>query len=292
VTTTARTHEVSLPQGTIRYHEQGEGPPIVFVHGLLVDSRLWRKVAPALADGHRCILPELPLGSHQVPMRPDADLTPLGLARLIADFLAALELTDATIVANDTGGALTQIAAAHHPDRMARIVLTNCDAYENFLPPAFRPLQWGARIPGFVNVIAQSMRLGLFRDLPIAYGMLAKHGLARDLTASWVEPVQRDAQIRRDVRKVLRGIHPRYTLEAAQRLRSFEKPVLLAWGADDRFFKPRFAERLAGDIPTARLELIPDSATFVPEDQPGRLIELVREFVGEGAGRAAASTAP
>jgi pimeloyl-ACP methyl ester carboxylesterase len=284
--------ELSLPQGRIHYRELGAGPPIVFVHGLLVDSRLWRHVAPALAEDHRCILPELPLGSHRLPMPADAVLDPPALARLIADLLAALELDDATIVANDTGGALTQIAAAHHPERMGRLVLTNCDAYDNFLPPAFRPLQWGARVPGFVWLIAQYMRLGAIRDLPIAYGMLSKGRLARDLTASWVEPVQRDAGVRRDVRKVLRGIHRRYTNEAAERLRSFDKPVLLAWGADDRFFKPSFAERLAADIPTARLELIPDSSTFVPEDQPARLVELVRAFVAEGAARPAPSAAP
>jgi pimeloyl-ACP methyl ester carboxylesterase len=291
--TTAEGHrELSLPEGRILYRELGSGPPIVFVHGLLVDSRLWRHVAPALAEGHRCILPELPLGSHTLAMPPEAELTPPRLGRLIADVLAALELEDATIVANDTGGALTQIAAAHHPERMGRIVLTNCDAYDNFLPPAFRPLQWGARVPGFVELIAQSMRLGAIRDLPIAYGMLSKKGLDRELTASWVRPVQRDAGVRRDVRKVLRGIHRRYTNEAAQRLRTFEKPVLLAWGADDRFFKPSFAERLAGDIPTARLELIEDSRTFVPEDQPERLVELVRAFVAEGAQAPAKSPAP
>ena len=292
MTMTDQHRELSLPQGRIHYRELGAGPPIVFVHGLLVDSRLWRHVAPALAEDHRCILPELPLGSHTLAMPAEADLTPPGLARLIADLLAALELDDATIVANDTGGALTQIAAAHHPERMGRLVLTNCDAYDNFLPPAFRPLQWGARVPGFVWLIAQYMRLGVIRDLPFAYGMLAKNGLPRDLTASWVEPVRHDAGVRRDVRKVLRGIHRRYTNEAAERLRSFDKPVLLAWGADDRFFKPRFAERLAADIPTARLELIPDSATFVPEDQPARLVELVRAFVAEGAERSTENVAP
>jgi pimeloyl-ACP methyl ester carboxylesterase len=291
--TTADGHrELSLPQGRILYRELGSGPPIVFVHGLLVDSRLWRHVAPALADGHRCILPELPLGSHTLAMPADADLTPPGLAALIAGVLEALDLRDATVVANDTGGALTQIAAAHHPERMGRIVLTNCDAYDNFLPPLFRPLQWGARVPGFVGLIAQSMRLGAMRDLPIAYGMLTKRGLDRELTASWVRPVQRDAGVRRDLRKLLLGIDPRYTNEAVQRLRSFEKPVLLAWGADDRVFKPRFAERLAADIPTARLELIPDATTFVPEDQPERLVELVREFVATGARKQAESPAP
>src|SRR5919198_6123526 len=249
--------EISLPQGTIRYRERGNGAPLVFVHGLLVDGTLWRKVVPELADRHRCIAPDLPLGSHRVAMAPDADLSPPGLARLIADFLEALDLRDATIVANDTGGALTQILAANHPERIGRLVLTNCDAYENFFPPAFRPLQWIARVPGGVPSIALSLRSGALRDSPLAYGMLTKGRIPREITAGWAQGSRRDAGVRRDLRKVLLGVAPRHTLAAIEKLRTYDKPVLLAWGANDPFFKPRFAERLAADIPTARLELIP-----------------------------------
>src|SRR2546421_5884610 len=103
--------EVELPQGTIRYRERGSGEPIVFVHGVLVNGDLWRGVAPLLADrGYRCIVPDLPLGAHELAMHEDADLTPPGLARLVADFIGALGLDAPVIVANDTGGALTQIA--------------------------------------------------------------------------------------------------------------------------------------------------------------------------------------
>src|SRR5919106_3974755 len=127
--------EARLSQGTIHYSESGEGPPIVFVHGLLVDGRLWRKVTPLLEDRFRCIVPDLPLGSHQQAMNPDADLSPPGLARIVDGFLAALDLDRVTLVANDTGGAIAQVTAANHADRIGRLVLTNCDAFENFLPP-------------------------------------------------------------------------------------------------------------------------------------------------------------
>src|SRR5262249_43931152 len=108
--------EAKLPQGTIHYRESGEGPPIVFVHGLLVDGRLWRKVTPLLDGDFRCIAPDLPLGSHLTPMNSDADLSPPGLARIVAGFLQALDLQDVTLVANDTGGAISQITAAQHPE--------------------------------------------------------------------------------------------------------------------------------------------------------------------------------
>src|SRR5215217_1343427 len=104
-------HEVRLSQGTVHYRERGQGETIVFVHGLLVNGDLWRKVVPLLADRYRCITPDWPLGSHAEPLSPDADLTPPGLARLIADFLEKLDLHDATLVSNDTGTALTQLVA-------------------------------------------------------------------------------------------------------------------------------------------------------------------------------------
>jgi pimeloyl-ACP methyl ester carboxylesterase len=275
--------ETNLPQGTIRYRESGEGPPVVFVHGLLVDGRLWRKVTPLLEDRFRCIVPDLPLGSHLTSMSPDADLSPSGLARIVAGFLESLELDQVTLVANDTGGAISQITAANHPERIGRLVLTNCDAFENFLPPAFRPLQWAARVPGLLTGVLQSMRLEPLRRTPLAYGWLIKRDLAGAPLREWVDPFLSNRAIRRDTVKVLRGISPRYTFEAAEKLSSFDRPTMLAWAVEDRFFKLSYAERLAATIPGASLERIDDSYTFVSEDQPERLAELIARFAREPA---------
>jgi pimeloyl-ACP methyl ester carboxylesterase len=275
--------EAKLPQGTVDYRESGDGPPILFVHGLLVDGRLWRKVTPLLEDRFRCIVPNLPLGSHRTPMNPDADLSPTGLARIVAGFLQALDLQDVILVANDTGGAISQITAANHPERIGRLVLTNCDAFENFLPPAFRPMQWAARVPPVLNGMIQGMRLAPMRRLPNAYGRLIKHDFTGAPTREWVEPFLSDREIRHDTVKVLRGIHPRYTLEAAEKLRDFDRPAMLAWAIEDRFFKVSFAEKLADAIRGATLERIEDSYTFVSEDQPERLAELIARFATEPA---------
>jgi pimeloyl-ACP methyl ester carboxylesterase len=272
--------EVKLPQGTIRYRESGDGPPVVFVHGLLVDGLLWRKVTPLLEGSFRCIVPDLPLGSHREPMNPDADLSPPGLAQIIAGFLEALDLEHVTLVANDTGGAISQITAAHHPERIGGLLLTNCDAFENFLPPAFRPLQLAAKVPPLLNGLLQGMRLAPMRRLPIAYGWLIKRDFAGAPTREWVEPFLADRGVRHDTVKVLRGIDPKYTLEAAERLREFDRPALLAWAVEDRFFKLSYAERLAKTIRGATLERIDDSYTFVSEDQPERLAELIGTFAG------------
>ncbi|HEY1238724.1 MAG TPA: alpha/beta hydrolase [Solirubrobacterales bacterium] len=275
--------EAKLSQGTINYRESGEGPPLVFVHGLLVDGRLWRKVTPLLEDRFRCIVPDLPLGSHTQPMPAEADLSPPALARLIADFLEALDLEDVVLVANDTGGAISQITAANHPERIGRLVLTNCDAFENFLPPAFRPMQWAAKVPAVLHASMQPMRLAPMRRLPNAYGGLIKKDFSGAPTREWVEPFLADRGVRRDTAKVLRGIDPHYTIEAAEKLRNFDRPAMLAWATEDRFFKISFAEKLADTIRGATLEPIEDSYTFVSEDQPERLAELIARFAREPA---------
>lgn len=149
------TNEIELPTARIRYHDTGEGPPVLFVHGLLVNSDLWRKVVPAIsAAGHRCITPDWPLGAHSIPV-PDADLSPTVVADLVATFIKSMNLRDVTVVANDTGGAITQVLMSRHPERIGRVVLTPSDSYERFLPPAFAALPVLARMPGSIRPLTQ-----------------------------------------------------------------------------------------------------------------------------------------
>jgi pimeloyl-ACP methyl ester carboxylesterase len=277
-------NEVRLPQGTIRYRELGSGEPIVLVHGLLTNGELWRDMAPRLAENFRVIVPDWPLGSHELPLIPGADLSPLGLAKIIADFLAELDLQDVTLVGNDTGGALSQLVAIHYPERLGRLVLTPCDAYENFLPPMFRTLQVLARIPGAVFVVAQSLRPRAARRLPFAYGWLAKRPIPDDLSDTWLAPALSNGGVRRDIAMILKGISNRYTLDAAKRFGEFTKPVLIAWAPEDRFFKLRDAERMMSAFPNAHLERIEDSLTFVSLDQPERTASLIAGFAGEAVG--------
>jgi pimeloyl-ACP methyl ester carboxylesterase len=280
------THEIRLPQGTIRYREMGSGEPIVFVHGYLVDGRLWSKTAEHLSPEHRCVLPDWPMGAHRIPMNADADLTPPGIANLIADFLEALELDGVTIVANDSGGAMSQVLATRRPERIGRLVLTNCDTHENFPPSVFKLMPPLAKLPGAMTVMSLPFRLGPLRRA--AFGPFAKTTIPPELIDSWMEPSQRDAGVKRDTAKFTAGMNKRYTLEAAERLAQFDRPTLFAWAPEDRFFKLSYAERLAETIPDARIETIDDAGTFVPLDQPKRLAELIGAFVGQpaAAGRA------
>jgi pimeloyl-ACP methyl ester carboxylesterase len=281
--------EIRLPAGTIRYRDTGAGTPLVFVHGLLVDGTLWRKVTPLLEGEFRCVVPDLPLGSHRVPMSPDADLSPPGVARIVADFIAALDLEDVTLIGNDTGGAICQLVATEHPERLGRLVLTPCDAYENFLPPAFRPMQYAARVPGLLTALLQTARLGPIQRSPLGFGLLiSPDSIDPQVIDSWLRPFFSNRGVRRDTIKFLKAISNRYTLEAAERLRDFDRPTLIAWAPEDRFFKLAYGERLAAAIPDARLVRIEDSRTFVSEDQPERLAELIRTFVQETSGAATA----
>jgi len=232
-----------------------------------------------LLDGIETVAPTLPLGSHTTPVPPGTDLSPRGLARLVADQLDG----DVLLVGNDTGGAIAQLVAAYHPERVAGLVLTNCDAYERFFPPLFKPLQYAARVPGGVDAIAASLRIPAARRLPIAYGKLTKRPIDRAITDAWAAP-SRDPAIRADLRRVLRGVDKRHLLEAVPRLRAFGKPVTLAWAREDRLvFPPSIAQRLAGDFPNARIEWIDDSLTFVPEDRPHELAAILRAAAGVSA---------
>lgn len=271
--------EAKLDQGVIRYEETGHGEPVVFVHPFLTNATHWRKVTPLVAEHARCIAPTIPLGAHEIPMRPEADLSPPGLARIVVDFLDALGIERATLVGNDTGGAISQIVAARHPERVAGLVLVSCDAFDVFPPRMFAYLKAVARVPGATWLLAQSMRLPLALGMPFAYGWLTREPIPREVVRSYVRPVQTSAGVRRDVRKIIRGLHPRHTQAAAEALRTFDRPVVVAWGGEDRFFPKRLATGLASQIPGARLEWIEGAYTFVPEDAPEQLAELVSKLV-------------
>jgi len=266
--------EITLSQGTIHYRDEGEGPALVFIHGALVNGTLWDPVVERLAGRARCIVPDLPLGSHRTPLNPSADLTPTGLAQLIADFLAALDLEDVTLVGSDTGGALCQFVAVRHPERVGGLVLTNCDAFENFPPKAFRALVVTARAH-LLTAFLQSVRLRPVRRLPIAYGWLSKRPVPEQVLDGWVRPFLGDAGVRRDTRRFLAALDPALLLDNAARLGEFDRPVLIAWAPEDRFFPVAHAHRLAALFPDARVVEIPDARTFVSWDRPDRLAELI-----------------
>jgi pimeloyl-ACP methyl ester carboxylesterase len=277
---------VDLPQGRLGYRAAGPAasshPPVVFVHGVLVDSQLWAPVADRLAaQGIRSYAPTLPLGSHQWPMNADADLSPVGIAQLIRDFIAALDLSDVTVAGNDTGGAICQILLGGDTSRIGAAVLTNCDAFDTFPPLAFAPLFRALRHPGVVACLAPALRSAKMRQGPLAYGPLTSQPLDRGLTRDWVQPLT-DKAVRRDLAKLAKGVHPGILVDAASRFGQFTGPVRIIWGEADRFFRTDLGRRLSQAFPNASLTTVPGGRTFLPLDHPD---EVTREIATAGQGQ-------
>jgi pimeloyl-ACP methyl ester carboxylesterase len=272
---------IELSAGTIEYEDTGgEGPAIVLLPGLMMDASLWAEVIADLSPDYRCIAPTLPLGAHRHAMHADADLSPRGLAQLVLEFLDRLDLSDITLVGNDTGGALVQLVACDGAARVGRIVLVSCDAFENFPPGVTGKtlVLTGKLSPELFGLFMQQMRLRPLRRLPLAFGWLTMRGDAA--TARWIKPVLKQREIRRDTVRVLRGIaaERRLMLEAAERLPRFERPALVVWASQDRVMPPEHGRRLAELLPQGRLVEIPDSYTLIPLDQPARLAEAIQQF--------------
>jgi pimeloyl-ACP methyl ester carboxylesterase len=278
--------EVDLDSGTIRYEDRGSGPTLLFVHGVLVNGSLWRKVVAELEGEARCVVPDWPLGAHPTPMAPDADLSPRAVAAMIAELIEKLGLDDVTLVANDTGGALAQFLVSERPEVVARLVLTSCDCFENFFPPLFRPLQLAARVPGGLTATVQLLRVRSLRRLPIAFGWLTKRPIPDAVTDQWLTPFLGQKGVRRDAAKFIGSIDKRDTVAAAERLGQFRGPTLVAWAGDDRVLPLAEGRRLAELFPDGRFEAVPDSYTFVPEDQPAELARLIRSLLQGDAARA------
>jgi pimeloyl-ACP methyl ester carboxylesterase len=240
-----------IPAGRIAYREIGNGPPIVFVHGVAVNGDLWRRVAPRLATRYRCITPDLPWGAHSLPLKPNADLSLPGMARVTADFLEALDLNGVTIVANDTGGAVAQALVGRHPERIARLVLTSCDAFEKFPPTPQKYLVVMARSRLLTWIVAYTAKFKPVQRLPTAYGFVTSRPVAAEVMRSYTGPVRLSAGVRHDFRRMLRAVDTKYTFEAAEGLTTFDKPALVLWAENDKIFPREHGQRLARLLPGA-----------------------------------------
>ena len=269
---------VTLDQGTINYRVEGPDdsshPPVLFVHGILVDHRLWLRVADVLAtNGFRCILPDLPLGSHTTPVSDDALRTPALVAELLHDFMVSLDLTDVTLVGNDTGGGLSQLLVDAHPERVGRLVLTNCDAFEQFPPFPFNIVFAAMRGPRLIRALAGPMRIPAIRHSPLGYGLLLNRDDA--LTASWIAPCISDPRIAQNLATLLRGVRATDLTDVATRLPRFDRPVTVVWGMADRSFTPALGRRLAALFPNSTWIEVPGARTFVSLDAPQAVVDAI-----------------
>ncbi len=273
--------EVELSAGMIEYEDSGgEGPVVVLLHGLAMDGRQWRKVVDRLGGDYRCVLPTLPLGAHRQAMRADADLSLRGLVGIVAEFLEELGLQGVTLCFNDWGGAPVMIAEGLM-NRVERLVLVSCEAFENYPPGLAGHAAWlSAKLPGGITIMRQVLLRPSLRRLPFVFGQMTKYGVPEELMKDWLEPLRR-SEIRRDLRKyagdAMRG--KRVLGAATASLASFDRPVLIVWDAEGPMMPTEHGRRLAAAFPDARLVEIEDCYTLIPEDQPSELTDSLRRFI-------------
>jgi len=261
----------------IEYADTGHGPTVLFVHGVYVTGALWNDVVAALGDGFRCIAPTWPLGAHRTPT-DGADLGAEAASRRIVHFVEALDLTDVTVVANDTGGGLV-LASLGDPtldtSRIARLVLTNCDSYEHFPPGSFVQIVKLCRFSAAVGV-------GILRLLASGPGQsfflkaVSKHPPNPERQREIFGAFATSGAARRDAVTLTASLDPALTLRAVPAIEAFDRPVTLTWGIEDQLFPLDHARRLRDAFPHATLIEIPDSSTYVMIDAPRKLAEAIR----------------
>ncbi|GAA3259706.1 MULTISPECIES: alpha/beta fold hydrolase [Streptomyces] len=272
--------EIELSAGTVAYEDTGgEGPVVVLLHGLLHDASVWRHVVAELRTDHRLVAPTLPYGAHRRPMsRPP---TPDLVNELIVEFLERLDLRDVTLVESDCGRA--QTVAARHPERLARLVLISCEAFDNY-PPGLpgKMIGLACRVPGGVPLMVRVLGWKPLRRLPVGFGALTKRPLPDDVVARWLRPLRTDPAIRRDFRHYHTHVRRTELLEAAQGLRRFERPALVVWATEDLMMPREHGRLLAELLPRGRLVELRNTRTLIAEDRPQRLASLLRWFVADG----------
>jgi pimeloyl-ACP methyl ester carboxylesterase len=280
---------IQTPEADLSYVDVGAGTPAVFVHGVGTNAHLWRNVVAAVAsDQRRAIAFDLPVHGNS-PARPEQDLSMGGLADTIADFVDGLDLPKFDLVAHDTGGALAQIYAARHPDRLRSFTLTNCDTHDNVPPEAFKPTVELAKAGALAPTAA-----ALFADLATARTVVFGMGyedpeyLSIDMVRCFLEPVIGTPEAALQFERMLSRLEPTDLLAAEPALARLDVPTLIAWGTGDEFFDVKWAYWLRDTIAGAtEVVEVPGAKLFWPDERARDLVpHLLRHW--DAADRVAA----
>jgi pimeloyl-ACP methyl ester carboxylesterase len=266
--------QVPTRVGTVPVRMVGDGPAVLAVHGLLLDGRLWDRMAARLDGRVRLVLPDLPLGAHRRPVPDRTRLTPDVLAHALVDLLDGLGLESAVLLGNDTGGALVQMAAAARPDRVGGLVLAGCDAFAHFPPPLLRHLVSLAGVPGGTGLLLRAFGVPAVLADPGRLNIFTTRGLGRDLVADLLQPARTDRGVRDDLTAFVRSIRPGPLLAAVPGLRAHAGRSAVVWGRRDRVFPPADAVRLADLLGTSVI-WADEASTFVPHDRPDVVADAV-----------------
>ena len=269
----------------VAYYEEGEGQPLLLLHGCPFSSFIWRKVIPPLSGDYRCLAPDLlGLGDTETPARADWSLR--AQAEMVIGFLDALGLETVHLVGHDHGGALAQLLAAEHPQRIDRLVITNAEAYDNWPSRDERPFVRLTQVPLLGEAFLWACSLRPVARLVFASAVNDRKVLTAELLDGYVRANLSDGRRRARTRRFLAGqldpAHNRCTMELLDGLRRFDRPTMIVWGQSDPHFGPEWAEKLYEDIPgAARLEFLPDTGHLLMEERPQKLASLILDFLSQ-----------
>ena len=269
----AHRHTAATRFGEISYLDVGAGPTALFVHGIATNAYLWRHVMDALSGQRRCIAIDLPLHG-QSPVTAEQDLSLAALAASLDDFCDVLGLTGVDLVANDTGGAIAQIFAARHPQRLATLTLTNCDTVDNLPPEAFRPMIELAAAGNLApSAVAMFANLEAAAKISFASGYEHLDQIDRDVIRSYLQPCFGTIERARQFERLLVSLDVADLQAVMPRLRELTVPTLVVWGTGDAFFDVSWAYWLRDTIPgTTRVVTVDGARLFFPEERPMDLV--------------------
>ena len=281
-------HTATTRFGEISYLDLGAGPTALFVHGIATNAYLWRHVMDALSDQRRCIAIDLPLHG-QSPVTAEQDLSLAALAAGLDDFCEVLGLTGVDLVGNDTGGAIAQIFAARHPQRLATLTLTNCDTVGNLPPEAFRPtIELAAA--GDLAPSAVAMFANPEAAAQISFGSGYEHldRMDYDVIRSYLQPCFGTIERARQFERLLVSLDVGDLQAVMPQLGELTVPTLVVWGTGDEFFDVSWAYWLRDTIPgTTRVVTVDGARLFFPEERPMDLVpHLEQHWAAVAAARA------
>jgi len=287
----ATRHSVQTASGRISYAEQGTGPVALFVHGVLLNGHLWRHQLEDLADMRRCIAVDL-LAHGDTETTPDQDLSVTANAKMLKEFLDALNIYQVDLVGNDSGGGIAQIFAALYPERVRTLTLTDCDTHDNWPPEAFKPFLAMAAAGGLRGTLEALLSDKSVYRSPQALGPAYEHPerLSDDSIEIYLRPLVRTKQRTLDLQRFLAAFDNKHTLAIEARLKTLTTPTLIVWGTDDVYFDVKWSHWLADNIPGTRRRVeLKNGRIFFPEERSAEFNRELRTHwsaSGEPNGRA------
>jgi pimeloyl-ACP methyl ester carboxylesterase len=262
-------HSVQTASGRISYTAQGTGPAALFVHGVLLNGHLWRHQLADLSAVRRCIAVDL-LAHGDTEIAPDQDVSVTANAKMLKEFLDALNIDQVDLVGNDSGGGIAQIFAALYPERVRSLTLTDCDTHDNWPPEAFKPflaIAAGGGLRGALEAMLSDKRV--YRS-PQALGPAYEHPelLSDDSIETYLRPLVRTEQRTREFQRFLAAFDNKHTVAIEARLKTLKAPTLIVWGTDDVYFDVKWSRWLADTIPGTRNRVeFMGARIFFPEER-------------------------